>query len=602
MVGLRCRKCSEAVFLLAVFVSTTACASTAETPTEGISAGDPALFCARWPEARGALATEFEGEEPDEVRGQVDRAHNTLQEIGALVPASLRTTWGEAIRFQDTVITLVRIAGFQPERLRQELIDAAFGEGGVEVASAGSVVAIGRLDAWAVEECGDFCEWWPRLDSALAFDDDLLLLLQRGDADEAQLLMVEGIVPEAIRSDWETAAGLKLAWLDLFRSWESERLWERLTEQEQEAAWSEALGLTDTVIESYDFPQEVRQQGIRGITQEISTRHRTAIAAWAAENCAGLGTSGLPGTVTVAGPPTGAVGELLVAAVPVGTDLSTIDDASGFLGVACSEPDWADQTWSAVLLDRERGFDSPCTAPHMTIWGTAEAVLPAGDYELFAAHFPTGVGSFDVYVPAPETCATARFTVDGDTEVTLPELRSCDLGPLAGTPEEIARRRPSAVPAGAAGTLRVVLAEYPEDVDELGFYRMVVLPHGTTLDEIGLGEAWPAGSGCLRVEPPRHFDPNIVAAIAAQGVAIPILAFPASPYDDQFCWPAPAYLGFGHQWGENVAPIDLAAGEYDVYVTFEVHREEGEFFWCGESTVSVAGETVVEMPPLEECP
>jgi hypothetical protein len=583
---------------LSVVALAAACTSTAETATDEVPAGDPATFCTRWPEARAYLSTSFEGSHPAEVRGEVERARNTLEEVGVAAPASLRSTWEKATRFQDTVITLLGVAYYEPERLRQELVDAAFGEGGVEAASAESAAAIERLDAWAVEECGDFCEWWPRLDRALTGVDERSMA-SSGAENEALLLGADALVPDAVRGDWDAAAAITLAIVDRYRAagwappWASEVSGPGWVPDEFPAA----VGVTEEQCEVLTVASEVCYQGSRELVDAVVTAYRDRIADWVESNCVGIGASGLPGRVTIGGPPTGVPGTLLMAAVPVGTDLSAIDDASAFLGVACSQQEhWSGQPWSAVLLDRERGFESPCTAPHMTIWGTGEALLPAGDYELFAGYFPAGVGRFDLYVPAPESCAVVPFTVDGDTELTLPELGPCDLGALAGSAEEIARRRPPAAPTDPTGTLRVVLIDYPREGE--GFYRIVVLPHGTTLNEIALGEAWPAGSGCLYLQPLAGFGPDITAAIATGGVPIPILSFPAVPYED--CAGAPVYLGFEGDWTPE--PIDLGAGEYDVYVVFQIYREDGEESRCGDLTVAVSGETVVEVPPLEECP
>ena len=46
----------------------------------------------------------------------------------------------------------------------------------------------------------------------------------------------------------------------------------------------------------------------------------------------------------------------------------------------------------------------------------------------------------------------------------------------------------------------------------------------------------------------------------------------------------------------------LAPGDYDLRVQTIGHSHEGEEHRCGQTTVTVAGDTVVDMPELGECP
>ena len=71
------------------------------------------------------------------------------------------------------------------------------------------------------------------------------------------------------------------------------------------------------------------------------------------------------------------------------------------------------------------------------------------------------------------------------------------MGPLAGTAEEIARRQPPSETDGPTGTLRVALTEHLSDEGVHVWYQLAVLPAGTTLNQIALGDAWPVGTACL---------------------------------------------------------------------------------------------------------
>jgi hypothetical protein len=234
----------------------------------------------------------------------------------------------------------------------------------------------------------------------------------------------------------------------------------------------------------------------------------------------------------------------------------------------------------------------------MDIWGTEVAVLPAGTYDLFAAHFPDGVGRFGLYVPAPDECALASFTVDGDTTVDLPDLGPCDLGPLSGSPEEIARRVAPPEPTGPGGTAEVVLSEYAREGGGEGRLVIVVLEQGTSLDEIGLGEAWPVGFGCLHVPPWEHLDPNVRRLVSSDGIPIPIIRYPAAPgAAEGFCVGPNELL----MRGFHPDPVELRAAAYDVYVSLEMEDESGWENRCGRATATVSGLTRIDLPPLEDC-
>jgi hypothetical protein len=333
-----------------------------------------------------------------------------------------------------------------------------------------------------------------------------------------------------------------------------------------------------------------------GAVEALSAYYREPIAAWVEANCAETGGSGIPGTLDVIGPsiPPGVV---WVAVLPPGTDVTSLRDASDTLGVLCTEVHHSEQTWRASLIDRDSDWNSPCVYLHWEHAGTRRAVFPAGEYDLFVGLFPNGVGRFDLYIPAPELCATERITIGGATEVDLPELRPCSLGPLAGTAEEIARRRPPE-PDVPTGPLLVMETGYIADVEE-SEYRLVVLPGGTTLNEVALGEAWPVGAVCMHYRPLDDIDPNVAARIESEGVPLPVMGYPAAD-GDIACIDPLDYLESG------IAPRDLARlpdGPYDVRIqVYTWSEEEGESRRCAQMSVEVSGDTTVTAPPLGECP
>jgi hypothetical protein len=430
------------------------------------------------------------------------------------------------------------------------------------------------------------------------------------------ILLADGVVPDAIRNDWDAVAGMKLRLIDFISS-----DLETLNNEEHGERLFGAFGFTNEDLEALGRQAGDPPEGYGWewwMAEFVASRHRESIDAWIAENCEFSGVSGLSGVVRIEDPSRNPH-QLLIALVPVGTDLQRIHDASDFLAVACSQQR-PGEVWRSPLLERTSGFEQPCTQIHRQDLGVREAIFPAGDYELFVGSFPRGVGNFNTYVPAPERCAVVPLTVDGDTEVQVPNLGPCDLGPLAGTVEEIVRRQPLPDVGGPTGTLRVVMTEH---LLEEGLHvqsNIVVLPGGTTLNEIGLGSVWPVGFGCLWFDRPLGFEfrdapPEgreggdaiswrlIQEAIAGGGVPVPITPFPADPRDQECAWGANEYLGLHDDW----IPPELGAlpaGDYDVYVIVSLWNpeEEVERNRCAKLTVEVSGETVVEVPPLEDCP
>ena len=122
------RSCSA---VLAAVLAVASCSSDGDSAVVDVPVGDASAFRLGWPAARAALQDDLGDTNNEwEIRGNVEVARLTLDEADARVPAALRSDWTSATRFQDTVITLLGIADYNPERLPKPLTDAAFGEGG----------------------------------------------------------------------------------------------------------------------------------------------------------------------------------------------------------------------------------------------------------------------------------------------------------------------------------------------------------------------------------------------------------------------------------------------------------------------------------------
>ena len=151
-----------------------------------------------------------------------------------------------------------------------------------------------------------------------------------------------------------------------------------------------------------------------------------------------------------------------------------------------------------------------------------------------------------------------------------------------------------------AGTLRVSMPSMvmPDDMpsEHGGELTIVVLPAGTTLNDVGREQVWPSGGFHTGLEP-RSDQPHIKELLSLGAVALPIMTVPPT-----------VELGWLDTWWLAEAPVEqlpltlLAPGDYDVYLQLTTHAEEGEDHRCGRTTVTIDGDLVVDSPDLGECP
>ncbi len=135
----------------------------------------------------------------------------------------------------------------------------------------------------------------------------------------------------------------------------------------------------------------------------------------------------------------------------------------------------------------------------------------------------------------------------------------------------------------------VPAAAIPEHASPGGI-QVVVLPAGTTLNDVGREEVWPAGAAATWL-PDR-------AEFRRRGLTIPVVALPAggSPRAFEPHW----LLGPAD---DLVRPVVLAPGAHDVYVSLDQWDEEAgeDVSLCARFVVSIDGNTVAETPDLELC-
>jgi hypothetical protein len=482
--------------------------------------GNASAFCVRWPEARSTIVAEITVPHESEYKRAIATVRDTLDQIGLLVPPDIRTVWETAIGYKSTVVQLIDIAG-SPGAIRAEFVAAAFPAGDPEAAERAALDAVVALDEWSIARCGDFCELWPRLDRALSWNlrpdeggVDQAVLMASGRDDATLLDLAEPLVPADVRATWDRVAGMKRSLVATLAGMEDGDEPDRVL---QEQLWA----LTDPHRLWDRFMGRTEGEGLEALAEELGSEPwlmgpyiesmvREPLATWVAANCETIGGGGLPGSVTVRTDESGgrARGTLLVAALPVGTDFRATASARDYDAAVCFDGYPGDHgPRSAFLLEREDDFRQPCA--WLEGWdhgGPREAVLDAGRYDLFFGLFTRGMGDYDGYLAAPETCATLTVVVDGDIDVGVPLLEPCGMQYLVGDPGEYLRRNPPP-PEEPTGTLRIVVSDFEPPDDDRGLRHggslvVAVVPAGTTLNDIGGGEVWPSGAGCLGLPGP----------------------------------------------------------------------------------------------------
>ncbi len=596
--------------------------STAEgTDTEG--RGNAALFCRVWPDAREKLLGVVTGELTIQNQETDIAIARFLADVDSTVPTEIRAEWNEAYATYQQVSDLLFLTGYSEGTIRAVHLEMAFGDAGPEAAVAGTEAAVAVIDDWAITACGDFASRWPELERILGIDDQSALpeLGQNIDRYEAAMAVGERLVPDEIAGYWNIAAGYQRAYFEFARSMDFDP--ENIPEGEE----GEEL-----FVEFVGVPWDEAREAVDGARERISS--------WVEANPGTVisGTSGGLGSVTVRIMPQDHLTNrtLLLALLPPGTNFATVRNLDPYVAASCAGINDSPEEWERWLAEvapqaAEAGMSPEEFAlTQVPYWyffhplrpvaavgeyfqasvclhipDEAEAALvPGGAYELFVGAYIGEPGNYGLYLSAPQHCLQFPVTVDGDTVVDLPELEPCELEPL-GSPEEIARRTPPPVEAG--GTLRVVVDSALQP-DGFGFCRLdtVLLPAGTTLNDIGRGHAWPSGTFNLHRRDPRTIEGTEERWARAPGL-VPILSMPPSGTGEMMVNPNIRPDG---PWDTRFPdPVALSAGSYDLRFENWCESEPGEEddddnvrHRCGFVAVEVDGATIVEMPELGVCP
>jgi hypothetical protein len=263
------------------------------------------------------------------------------------------------------------------------------------------------------------------------------------------------------------------------------------------------------------------------------------------------------------------------------------------------DPDGRRQRWGSDWFRAERNEQEPDILCGFA-WEKGPAVLDAGPRTLIAALVPGGV--WDVLSADPTACLALDIVIDGDTIVDLPPLPPCDadLSSMVFDPDPWRTPAPVDPSTPGVGTLRVTVPSMvmPDDMpsEHGGELTIVVLPAGTTLNEVGREQVWPSGGFRMGLEP-RRDQQHIEELLRLGAVAVPIVAVPVT-----------GEFGWFDTWWLAEAPVKrlpltlFAPGDYDVYLQLSAHSEEGQDQRCGRTTVTIDGDLVVDSPELGECP
>ena len=587
--------------------------------------GNVALFCRAWPDARETIVGTVTGASSFDLLGDMtvglDRnfvdSDATLAEVDAAVPADVRADWNRAYEAYATVSDLLFVTGYTEGVVRPVHVSMAFGDQGPERVVADAEAAIAVIDDWTIEACGDFCSRWPEFESILRYEEGFDWGRWEQNLDRYELALATGarLVPNEIEDFWETAADIQTRRFVMFRGNDFQ-----LHDFDEETAlrewgvlpWDEAMALSDAALDQ--------------------------IGDWIETNCDAIAiTTGAAGSVSIRMVPHEHLTSRTVVAalLPPGADFGSARSVDDYVALTCTGTNETPEEWERGLEHaaeeaagtgmtaeefaledwvqtdplrplRQEGEYYEFSICHLIRHEEGDAIVPGGSYELFVGAYVGDPGNYGVYFAAPEYCIQFPVTVNGDTVIDLPVLEPCDLDPI-GRPEEVARRTLPGLEPG--GTLRVEVdsALTLDSLDQCSL-SVVLLPAGTTLNDVGSGNAWPHGVFSFQQFGRQHVEGDEAAQRWAEAPGlVPVLAAPPSGLGEVGLRP---HLRHDGPWDSFFPdPVPLAAGSYDLRVEANCHTEgeegeegeEGGALRCGFVTVEVDGDTVVEMPELEDC-
>jgi hypothetical protein len=545
-----------------------------------------------------------------------------MEEYDRAVPVEIRADWDLAYDTYVRVSDLAFTTGFGESVLRADHVEMMFDPAGPDAVFARAMDGIEAIDEWSISACGDFCSRWPELEGAVMLGGQHNFIdggpedVERGiEQMENAIRAGKVLVPPALADAWGTAAALKSNFLDMYREYGVDEQFPQ--DEAGEQLFRDWVGMD------------------QGELSEAFEQFPVAVGAWVDANCASAALAeGAPGRLFVRMYPYEHLfGRTVFAALlPIGTEFGAVTSSDDYVGAMCGElfeaPEQLDdhvawltqeavnagvdpeehlhQNWQwvdSILPLRGQGeyFESSVCGQIRRELG--EWIAPGGPHELFVGTYIGDPGSYELYFGAPERCAQITVSIDGNTTIDLPELEECDLEPI-GRPEEIARR--TAAPFEPGGTLQVELpsAFGPEEYEGCQL-SAVLLPVGTTLNDIGRGDVWPIGGMRAGLSMLRRVDDPAAVRFGNESGLVPILGVGSTG--------SPPGLNLqlegNRAWDASLPdPVPLAAGSYDLRLQEMCFRDErgdgpdNEHTRCASITVEIDGDTVVAVPEFGACP
>jgi hypothetical protein len=595
-----------------------------------------------------------------------DDAIAVIDRVGSEVPAAIRSDWNAVVEstrgFHDVLVSV----NFEPDRITDDLLEQAFGSVEAAVATEEAAEAgRAAIEQWTIEGCGDFCSRWPDLRRALdetGTEELWWVGAEEEGENSGRTRLAEHLrafeigsrlAPDEVREVWDVAVEARLDWIAW---WESlDYRGDRLDSPEARQQGLEILREATYLAEEHAFvdadhdpigPERRRviaawQDGVDQApawlwTADIAEHEKHEIAEWldgageppawiaemlrwppgarfggqlvatldewVGENCEAI--TGRPGTVKVLFPKVeGAAGDTLVLALMApGATVEDLTDQERVLAGTCPEiqsDPWGvwleqgrEQRWESEEFRTERWEEGA-----LCDYNEEPPVrLDAGEYTMVAAVIGGRPGRDALGTPS--ACLAFDVQVDGDTVIDVPSLPPCDVD-LGGSDDPWRNPPPVDPSTPGAGTLQVVFPDLVGD-ERGGELLVVVLPAGTTLNEVGREQVWPAGATRTWM-----IDPGFAEERGTRAVTVPVAELTASGSPRAL---DPHWLAEGPP-ADRLPLAVLAPGAYDVHVQIRVHdppeqdeSDRAKNDRCGTFEVTIAGDTIVDLPELGVCP
>ena len=574
-----------------------------------------------------------------------------IVEAGVAVPPDIGDSWDAFAKYHLALHDIMITVDFDESRITDEFLTDGFGSPEAAAAAEGDgAEAVEVIEEWSITGCGDFCvRGGEAMTVVTRFGSgEVDLQNQEGlyqHAHQQRLLDAVGqIIPPMLETSWNMTLAEISDWFGLWESvgYDHQRLAEpdaveRGLEMYRNAEYMLSFGFSDPdrwpggengitdAVEAWrngaDLPQDLLDEIGWVFSNPPAGRHGWGefdreVDDWMESNCADVARGGML-EVEFSEITGGAGGSLILAAGPVGSSFAEFADMNAFAAGSCSPIDresWGVEgreegqyieplRWPMVLRDEAADPQDPCP------FHGPPGELDPGAYTLVVAQYDAMIARAGDN-GEPTHCLAIDFTISGDTLVQLPELAPCDVERTVIGPDDWRFIDPVSASMPGAGTLKVRFVDHlvpPALESQHGWgveLNLIVLPAGTTINEVGREQVFPSGVGCVRLWPEGQLRPGV----ETRPVEIPVGKLP--PIGLPSCLD-PLWLNGLQPLGADSrpeAPPDdsklpltvLAPGMYDVRASV-FNEAEGDLVLCASFEVRIDGDTIVDLPELEDC-